>query len=160
MLLAVTAVLRDPVPAASDYPRERPVEERLRFALRYAVLAPSSHNTQPWLFRIEGDHVDVLADRSRALPVVDPDDRELVISCGAALHHLRTALAAFGEQADVQLLPYPGVLDVLARVGAHGPAEPDAHARERLAAAVRRRTTRRPFQRGPVSTRAVDEVWA
>lgn len=156
----MVAVLRDPVPAPSDYPHDRPVEERLRFALRYAVLAPSSHNTQPWLFRIEGDHIDVLADRSRALPVVDPEDRELVISCGAALHHLRTALAAFGEKAEVHLSPYPGVVDVLARVGAHGPAEPDAHARERLAAAVRRRTTRMPFQRGAVSTRAIDEVWA
>ena len=68
---------RDPVPALDAYPHDRPVEERLRFALRFAVLAPSSHNAQPWLFRIEGDHVDVLIDRTRAQPVMDPHDREL-----------------------------------------------------------------------------------
>ena len=99
----MTAVQRDSIPATEAYPHDAPVEARLRFALRFAVLAPSSHNSQPWLFRIEGDHVDLLADRTRALAVVDPHDRELVISCGAALHHLRTALAAFGEKTEAQL---------------------------------------------------------
>ena len=54
-------------------------------AVAEAIRAPSSHNTQPWLFRIAGDHLGVMADRSRALPVADPQDRELVISCGAAI---------------------------------------------------------------------------
>jgi hypothetical protein len=53
-----------------------------------AVLAPSSHNTQPWRFRTSDDAIDVFADRTRALPVNDPDDRELTISC-CALFNLR-----------------------------------------------------------------------
>ena len=57
--------------------------ERLRFLLRYAILAPSRHNTQPWLFEIEGDELRVYADRSRALPVADPDGRQQLMSCGA-----------------------------------------------------------------------------
>jgi len=60
-------------------------EARLRFALNYAVLAPSTHNSQPWRFIVDGDTVMLCANRTRALPVVDPFDRELVISCGAAL---------------------------------------------------------------------------
>ncbi len=61
----------------------------LRSLLKYAVLAPSGHNTQPWLFRpTEKDDLYLIADRTRALPVVDPHDRELIISCGAALDHL------------------------------------------------------------------------
>jgi hypothetical protein len=150
---------RDALPAPEAYPHDTHVEERLRFAVRFAVLAPSSHNSQPWLFRIEGDHVDVLVDRSRALPVVDPDDRELVMSCGAALHHLRTALAACGEQAVVELVPFPGVLDVLARVAARGRTEPDPLAAERLEAAMRRRTIRMPFTPAKVGTSAIDRVW-
>jgi nitroreductase len=150
---------RDPVPDPEAYPHDRPVEERLRFALRFAVLAPSTHNSQPWLFRIEGDHVDVLLDRTRALPVVDPHDRELVTSCAAALHHLRTALAACGEQIVVDLMPFPGVLDVLARVAARGRIEPDPAAVERLEAATRRRTTRLPFAGGTVRTSVIDRVW-
>ena len=57
----------------------------LRSLVEYAALAPSGHNTQPWRFRLRGGGAELLADRTRALPVVDPDDRELVISCGAAL---------------------------------------------------------------------------
>lgn len=150
---------RDPVPPREVYPHDRPVEERLRFAVRFAVLAPSSHNAQPWLFRIEGDHVDVLIDRTRAQPVMDPNDREMVISCGAALHHLRVALAACGEQAVVSLMPFPGVLDVLARVAARGRADADPVSIERLEAATRRRTTRLPFTKGSVRTSAIDQVW-
>ena len=81
--------------------------KKFNFLLRYAVLAPSGHNTQPWLFKIAGSNntIEIYADRSRALPVVDPDDRELVISCGAALYHLRLAANHFGIADEVQLLP-------------------------------------------------------
>src|SRR5690242_4716936 len=72
------------------------IRDRLRAALGYAVLAPSSHNTQPWRFALREDSVEVYADRSRALRVVDPDGRELAISCGAALFHLRLAMRALG----------------------------------------------------------------
>ena len=54
--------------------------ETLTAALRYAVLAPSSHNSQPWSFRLNGNEVELWADRKRSLPVVDPHDRELLIS--------------------------------------------------------------------------------
>jgi hypothetical protein len=47
-----------------------------------AVRAPSSHNTQPSWFRCAGETIELYADRSRALPVNDPFDRELTISCG------------------------------------------------------------------------------
>ncbi len=50
--------------------------------IRQAVLAASSHDTQPWLFRISTWAIDLHADRTRASPVNDPEDRELAISCG------------------------------------------------------------------------------
>lgn len=70
-----------------------------------AVQAPSSHNTQPWLFVVNDDTVDVVEDRRRALPVNDPDDRELTISCGCALLNLRAAVAHAGFGAHVQIWP-------------------------------------------------------
>lgn len=70
-----------------------------------AVLAPSSHNTQPWRFRISRDRLDVRADESRALAINDPDHRELTISCGAALFNARVAAAHAGRRLDVVLLP-------------------------------------------------------
>ncbi len=66
-----------------------------------AARAPSSHNTQPWRFRVADGVIDVFADRSRALPVNDPNDRELTMSCGAALFNLRAAAAHSGRGARV-----------------------------------------------------------
>jgi hypothetical protein len=90
--------------------------EKLRFALRYAVLAPSNHNTQPWHFIVDRDSVTLCADRTRALPVVDPFDRELLISCGTALFNLRVALSRFGLAYAITLLPSTADVDVLAHL--------------------------------------------
>src|SRR3712207_6427594 len=92
----------------NDFPKDGSFSEKLHFLLRYAILAPSGHNTQPWLFNIivQNSIIEIYADRSRALPLVDPDDRELIISCGAALYHLRLAANHFGiVDEEVQLLP-------------------------------------------------------
>ncbi|WP_303903692.1 Acg family FMN-binding oxidoreductase [Thiohalomonas denitrificans] len=89
--------------------------ERALALIAEAVLAPSSHNTQPWLFRISESAIDLYADRSRALPINDPDDRELTISCGCALMNLRVAAAVRGEVLQIELLPSRNVPDWLAR---------------------------------------------
>ena len=46
--------------------------------MEQAVKAPSGHNTQPWLFRVQKDRIQILPDMSKSLPVVDPDNRESV----------------------------------------------------------------------------------
>jgi hypothetical protein len=137
-------------PAA--WPEGAAAEHRWQYLLNFAVLAPSGHNTQPWLFRIDGDRLELFADRHRALPVVDPHDRELTISCGAALESLLTALRHFGHEGDVELLPdAEGNPDLLARVG-FGPSKtPDDRTERRFQAIFRRRTTRRPFEPEPIA---------
>ncbi|CAN7662390.1 nitroreductase family protein [Trinickia sp. LjRoot230] len=96
--------------------RTASIEAKLRFALRYAVLAPSNHNTQPWRFIVGSDSVTLCADRLRALPVIDPFDRELIISCGAALFNLRVALSYFGLAYAITLFPSRADPDVLAHL--------------------------------------------
>ncbi len=88
-----------------------------------AILAPSSHNTQPWFFQIRDDCVRLYADRTRALPVNDPDDRELVISCGCALMNLRVAASKEGLGTSVALLPDQQDEDVLAEISFAGKAD-------------------------------------
>jgi nitroreductase len=87
------------------FPYGGPFFDKAKFFLNYAILAPSSHNTQPWLFNIDVNAIELYADRTRALPVVDPEDRELTISCGAALLHLLLAIRHFGYSCRVDLLP-------------------------------------------------------
>ena len=143
----------------ADFPRDGLVRDWLRFAVRYAVLAPSSHNSQPWLFHFDGATLELYADRTRALPVADPHDRELVMSCGAALFHLRVALWHFGHRPRVKVLPDPHHPDLLARVQIDtdddAPAEPPGEAL--FAAIPRRRTHRLPFPPDPVFPVVVEE---
>ena len=93
-----------------------PPREQLAFLVRYAVLAPSGHNTQPWRFVLSDTHVDVVADTSRALHMVDPHDREMTMSCAAAAETLLAALRAFGLTGTLMPQPLPPVPDIIARV--------------------------------------------
>ena len=80
----------------SDFPLTGSLEDQVRFLLRYAVLAPSTHNSQPWRFRPFAEGVEIYADYARRLPTVDPGNRELLMSIGAAIFTLRVAAERFG----------------------------------------------------------------
>jgi nitroreductase len=80
----------------ADYPARGAREEQLRFLLRYAILAPSNRNTQPWRFSVARDQIGIHADASRWQKVSDPQQRELYISIGCALENLLVALDHFG----------------------------------------------------------------
>lgn len=64
--------------------------------VRYATLAASSHNTQPWKFRLERARIRILPDLSRRCPAVDPDDHHLYASLGCAAENLLLAAQAAG----------------------------------------------------------------
>ena len=68
--------------------------------VRYATLAPSSHNTQCWKFAIEKDAITVLPDFSRRCPAVDPDDHHLFVSLGCAAENLAQAARAHGLRGE------------------------------------------------------------
>jgi hypothetical protein len=136
------------IEALDEFPITGTTSEKLRAAVKYAVRAPSSHNSQPWLFRITAsDALELRADRARALPVVDPDDRELVISCGAALFQLCLALRHFGCAPRVERLPDAAAdPDLLARVRLSGAWERTAEDEGLFQAIFARRTNRLPFE--------------
>lgn len=118
--------------------------ETFRAALSLATHAPSVHNSQPWLWRVGERSVHLYADRRRQLPNTDPDGRDFLLSCGAALNHCQIAFAALGWRADVRRFPNPDDPDHLAALELH------RHPAERtdisLAAAIpRRRTDRRRY---------------
>jgi hypothetical protein len=143
-----------------DHPGAHDPQALSRFLVGYAVLAPSGHNTQPWRFGVGGRSVELRADRSRALPVVDPDDRALVISCGAALLTLRVAAARFGHRTLVELLPDAHDDDLLARVTLEPGAGAGAEPSELFGAIIRRHTNRRPFDEREVPRAVVDQMTA
>jgi nitroreductase len=126
--------------------------QALAEAATVAGAAPSIHNTQPWLWRVHPDGLDLYAQRDRQLAATDPDGRMMTVSCGTALHHARVALAAEGWQAAVARLPGPDDPDLLARItlGERTSKSPEAM---RLSYAIRlRHTDRRPVTRERVSS--------
>jgi nitroreductase len=128
--------------------------------LAVAVRAPSIHNTQPWRWRLVDGALELLADRSRQLAVADPDGHSLLVSCGAAAHLTELALGAAGVAVQTQLLPDLADPDLLARFTPTGPAEPGAELLDRVDAAQRRRSDRRPFDHRPVPDELVERLQA
>lgn len=128
------------------------------YLLNQAVLAPSSHNTQPWIFTATDSAILLHADRTRALPVNDPYDRELTISCAAALFNLRAAAAHRGVPLTVQLFPDPADPDCLAKATPADHANPEEAL---LALSIdRRRTYRHRFTPQPVPDAILAELLA
>ena len=138
-------------------------EEDLHLASAAGVRAPSLHNRQPWLFRLAGGAIEILADPSRIVPLVDHDGWATRIACGAATFNARLALAAAGHPASVRLHPEPGVIARLssfrppAHVSPSNSASPPAHASEPTSADLelydaipRRHSHRGPFWPDPV----------
>lgn len=74
----------------------------LRQLVRYATLAPSSHNTQCWKFGLAAQSISIMPDYQRRCPIVDPDDHHLFVSLGCAAENLVQAAAAFGYQGETQ----------------------------------------------------------
>ncbi|MEV0856410.1 Acg family FMN-binding oxidoreductase [Nocardia fluminea] len=96
--------------------RGLPDDNTVMAALRLAGRAPSVHNVQPWRWRIADESIHLYLDPRRALPATDPDQRDIVLSCGAALHHLSVALTAMGWAPVVHRIPDPADPDHLAAV--------------------------------------------
>jgi nitroreductase len=114
-------------------------DRALREVVRYATLAASSHNTQPWRFRLAANSIAILPDFARRTPVVDPDDHHLCASLGCAAENLALVANASGLRGEPRFEPSGDgavVFDFAA-----GPAAPSAL----LEAIPRRQSTRADY---------------
>jgi nitroreductase len=116
-------------------------EDLPRLLIRYAIMAPSSHNLQPWRFRVGEDRIDLFADLERWKPMAGR--RELHLALGAALENLLLAAEHFGFRHDVAYFPDPSNEDWVARVCLK--VDVDRHQPSLFAAIPRRRTNRRQY---------------
>jgi nitroreductase len=124
-------------------------DRTFRRVVDLARRAPSVHNTQPWTWSIHGDALELHADRTRQLEAADPEGRNLVLSCGTALHHALVAARAQGWAPVVDTLPDPRDPDLLARIRLR-PAEVPVDAAQWFEAIGARCTDRRRFTSWPI----------
>lgn len=120
-----------------------------------AILAPSTHNTQPWKLRILHSVLELHADQTRHLAVIDGERRQLVQSCGCALFNARVAVRAMGFRDEVTVTAGNALdQDLLATLHLGPPAITRDVDHELVRAIAVRRTNRRTFQARPVSADA------
>jgi len=132
--------------AEQDFPKDGASEEKFKFLLRYVILAPSGHNTRTWKFKLQPEGMLIYADYTRRLPVVNPDDRELVISTGAAIMNLRVAAAHFGYACDVQYHPKANTPELLASARLSESSQTDPELKKLFPSIVQRRTNRIEYE--------------
>jgi hypothetical protein len=114
--------------------------------VRHATLAPSSHNTQCWQFRVTADAIRIVPDLARRCPVVDPDDHHLFVSLGCAAENLAQAASTQGLLPQVTF-DASGVGSVLTHL------EPGMPVVSPLAAAIgQRQCTRGDYDGSPLET--------
>jgi nitroreductase len=133
------------------------VRNALQSAAVRAALAPSVHNTQPWKFVVTLDALEIHADPTRQLAVLDPRGRQLTISCGCALFNARVAIAAAGFEPVVARLPEPARPHLLARISV-GAARDWAPIADLEPAIADRRTNRYAFAEDPVPPSVVHDL--
>jgi nitroreductase len=130
-----------------------------RFVVEAAVYAPSVHNTQPWWFGTGEREISLHADVERRLHVADPDGREMMISCGAALFTARVALRYLGFVPKVQVLPDPDLPNLVARITYTGDRTAAVDYERALFTEIpRRRTHRGGFDPEPVPAALVSAL--
>jgi hypothetical protein len=119
--------------------------QTLRKAVQLACRAPSVHNSQPWRWLAEDGVLRLFVDRDRTVPGTDPSGREAILSCGAALDHLRVAMLAAGWRAEVERFPNPDDPDHLATIEFTSVDHVTRAQRDRANAILQRRTDRLPM---------------
>ncbi|MEV5837583.1 hypothetical protein [Nocardia sp. NPDC052112] len=126
-------------------PSEVPDHPTMMAAMRLAAHAPSVHNTQPWRWIFDGVRLHLYSDTDRQLSAADPRGRQLVISCGAMLHHVSTVFATYNWHTDVVRLPDPEQPQHLAAIEFRPWPDPPAEIRARTDAIHHRHTDRLPM---------------
>ncbi len=128
--------------------------------LEAAALAPSGGNTQPWQFRVDGDTIRVLHDRTRG-SLLDANGRAPRLALGAAIENMVVAAAGRGLALEVRPFPVAGHDEIVAEVKLAGPAGAAEEALARLAPFVGvRHTNRRLGERVPLTAAEIDALAA
>lgn len=88
---------------AKDFPENGTTNEKIKFVLGYAILAPSTFNSQPWKCKLEGNVLDIYLDKSKITKRSDKTERFAHISVGAFLENLLVAADYFGLISDLKI---------------------------------------------------------
>jgi hypothetical protein len=132
-----------------EFPKDKTPEDKIRFLLKYAILAPSPENTQPWKFKVDGNKAEFSIDPAKSLPVADPEKRELHVSLGCAVANFLVAADKFDAVCAIDF-PAEGPAAVVITLDFGETAPKRAFADEIFSAIPKRATNRAKFREEPL----------
>lgn len=136
----------------NDFPVDGNEVTKLRFLASYATLSPSTYNTQPWLFIVEGAGLGLYLDRRQGLAVIDPEDRQMVLGCASALYYMEVAAKYFGYKLEITLKSEEeGDEDLLARITLGVPHQPSEEEKLLFNVITKTHPNKKAFHKGPVA---------
>lgn len=141
----------------ADFPTTGTLFDQMKFILRYAVLAPSGPNTQPWKLSIDGNEVSLFADFTRALPSLDPTHRTLYLSHGCLLTNTLIAAEHFGFGYDLKYLP-DGIHEERTALLKFNEKSAIRRFPDLFVEIIRRHTNRKPFENRPIEPERLQEL--
>lgn len=80
-------------------------QERIKFLLNFAILAPSGHNSQPWEFTVSNKEINIFINKERSLEKSDPQGRVLLMGFGCLIENILIASDYFRFEATVNYFP-------------------------------------------------------
>jgi nitroreductase len=147
-----------------SFPQTRSARQKLSFLLRYAILAPSSHNTQPWKFQVSDNRIGVFANTDRWLKIADADQSELHISVGCAIENLLVAAEHFDYGYKIDYFPEESNPRAIAVITLEPVSKPSSVRNPELFNAIfKRHTNHTAYEPQPISLshqRRLDECCA
>jgi len=140
---------------------KKDMRAKLEFLLGYAILAPSGYNSQPWKFRIDENKIEIYSDFAKKRRVIDPGNREIYVSVGAALENLLIVAKYFGFETKTKVIKITGEdkkLDLVATVEFQDKKSKDESLNKKMFEAIRKRqTNRRPFEKLSKDTKKLEK---
>lgn len=134
------------------------IYERLRFILLYGILAPSTHNSQPWLFKIRDTLIEVYSNPKYCLPYADPLKRDMYISIGCCLENIIKAGRYFRIFEKLEIVLKEELVAILSFKDVLENKDPDLDFKEYLEAIKTRQNVRGLFENKNIEESIIDEI--
>ncbi len=142
---------------ANKFPKKSRWNTKVKYLLNYAILAPSGYNTQPWRFDIQDNHLDIIADMSKARLESDPGNRELYISLGTAVGNIIVAADYFGLKYEIKWLPKGKTNSLVAEMDFADGGEEEKNG-VLFEAMAERRTNRNDFESRAIGSKNISKI--
>jgi hypothetical protein len=135
-------------------------QDRLKFLLIYGILAPSTHNSQPWLFKITDNLIEVYKNPKYYLPYADPLNRDLYISIGCCLENLVIASKYFKIFEKLEIILNDDLVARMLFKDVMNNHAPDLNFKKYIDSIKTRQNVRGIFEDQSIDDNIIDEVSA